>query len=640
MIGVGFSLREISGLSPESKTNLRFCFNGSEIFMKFEDLKSDYKRLFGGCVADADKSKSIDKIVDVILANREKYRKVQDKSGVPWSVIAVIHSLEGSLNFKTHLHNGDPLSQKTVQVPKGRPDGDPPFTWEDSAADALEFEGMTKWREWTIPGVLFVLERYNGSGYNRRKMPSPYLWSFSNNYKKGKFVKDGIFDPEAISKQCGGAVILQALLKRGVDLGLQDSSSNNSDAPLEWDEVGKLTAQKAVSAAGSKLFDRISQVQQFLLDAGFVTANLRAGFVDGKWGGNTSDALTAFQKSKNLPPTGLMNAATGAKMFPASEPDSSKSILEKGAEGDAVKNLQDSLMRLGYLEKDKVGNGYGKFGPQTEKAVKAFQKHLNLTASGVVGEIERKTLEIIEDGIGRDNPHSEITKAIQNQFVALSYLTQKQVDTGHGTFGPQTETAVKNFQHDNLLQESGIVEAVTFKVLFNQVAAEKKSSDEKSNSDFFVAKDGEHYKVAAEILMTESLQAKVEKLAEIYFAKKKTKLIVTSGYRPPVRQARAMYDKIVSEGSASVRKLYKSKVAVDEILNAYRANQGNRENAVDAMIRVIEKQMNRGLFISNHLLSNASDVRLTTNLAALREAVNQVGGRIIVERNHFHIELH
>ena len=40
---------------------------------------------------------------------------------------------------------------------------------------------------------------------------TPYLWSFSNHYKKGKFVKDGKFDPEFVSKQCGAAVILKLM---------------------------------------------------------------------------------------------------------------------------------------------------------------------------------------------------------------------------------------------------------------------------------------------------------------------------------------------------------------------------------------------------------------------------------------------
>ena len=45
---------------------------------------------------------------------------------------------------------------------------------------------------------------------------TPYLWSFSNQYTSGKFVQDGVFDPNAISKQCGAAVILSQMVRNGL----------------------------------------------------------------------------------------------------------------------------------------------------------------------------------------------------------------------------------------------------------------------------------------------------------------------------------------------------------------------------------------------------------------------------------------
>jgi lysozyme family protein len=66
--------------------------------------------------------------------------------------------------------------------------------------------------DWSVPHMLFLLERYNGFGYRSRGVPTPYLWSLSNLYEKGKFVADGVFDPAAVSKQCGAAVMLKAVL--------------------------------------------------------------------------------------------------------------------------------------------------------------------------------------------------------------------------------------------------------------------------------------------------------------------------------------------------------------------------------------------------------------------------------------------
>ena len=61
------------------------------------------------------------------------------------------------------------------------------------------------------PAALDRLERYNGLGYRRRGRPSPYLWSYSGHYDKGKYVADGRFDPDAESKQCGGAALTAPL---------------------------------------------------------------------------------------------------------------------------------------------------------------------------------------------------------------------------------------------------------------------------------------------------------------------------------------------------------------------------------------------------------------------------------------------
>jgi lysozyme family protein len=177
-------------------------------------LKKEYEDLFSSCVINAARQKDVEKIRDKIVANKSRYEAVAESTSVPWFVVAVIHSLEGSLNFKTHLHNGDPLTAKTVHVPKGRPAGTPPFSWEESAIDALNFDGLAAVKKWTLSTILFRLEGFNGFGYRMRhpEVLTPYLWSFTNHYQKGKFVADGKFDPNAVSKQCGAAAILKVMV--------------------------------------------------------------------------------------------------------------------------------------------------------------------------------------------------------------------------------------------------------------------------------------------------------------------------------------------------------------------------------------------------------------------------------------------
>lgn len=146
------------------------------------------------------------------VLNKPRYQKVAEALSIPWYVVAAIHYREASFNFNRHLHNGDPLTKRTVNVPKGRPKvGNPPFTWEFSAIDALSDRNFRVDQD--ITEILDQMEKYNGMGYRKyHKMVSPYLWSWTDQYEKGKYVKDGKFDPEFVDQQCGVVPLIKALM--------------------------------------------------------------------------------------------------------------------------------------------------------------------------------------------------------------------------------------------------------------------------------------------------------------------------------------------------------------------------------------------------------------------------------------------
>lgn len=162
--------------------------------------------------------KEIGRIIDKIVANQSRYKEVSSRvPSVPWWAVAVIHNMECDLNFLQHLHNGDPLSARTRNVPAGRPKiGSPPFKWEYSATDALVCDGLDKIADWSIGVALDTFEKFNGVGYRKRNIPSPYLWSFTNQYTSGKFVKDNVFDRNAVSDQAGIAGLLKELERRAL----------------------------------------------------------------------------------------------------------------------------------------------------------------------------------------------------------------------------------------------------------------------------------------------------------------------------------------------------------------------------------------------------------------------------------------
>ena len=176
-------------------------------------LATAYAKMFATCVVKPDRVAAVKSEAAAILANRARYQSVAANfTGMPWWVVGIIHSMECGLSFKQHLHNGDPLTARTVQVPKSRPKvGKPPFTWEESAIDAIEYDGLDKVTDWSPGGALEVFEKYNGTGYRKRGVPSPYLWSFTDKYHSGKYVADGKYDASVVSKQCGCAALMKNL---------------------------------------------------------------------------------------------------------------------------------------------------------------------------------------------------------------------------------------------------------------------------------------------------------------------------------------------------------------------------------------------------------------------------------------------
>jgi peptidoglycan hydrolase-like protein with peptidoglycan-binding domain len=67
-------------------------------------------------------------------------------------------------------------------------------------------------------------------------------------------------------------------------------------------------------------------------------------------------------------------------------------VLTVGAEGPAVRRLQEALAALGY----DPGTPDGVFGPATRSAVMDFQRSNRLNPDGIAGE---RTLEAINDAL-------------------------------------------------------------------------------------------------------------------------------------------------------------------------------------------------------------------------------------------------
>lgn len=246
----------------------------------------------------ADRAAEIDRAyVAPLRANRTRYEAVGRRLGTPWWVVGIVHGLEAAFDFGRHLHNGDPLAARTVRQPAGRPaSGTPPFAWEESAVDALRGAGLANLDGADTGAVLDRLERYNGLGYRRRGLPSPYLWSFTGHYRRGKYVADGRFDPDAVSRQPGAAAIL-------LRLGEIERKKAPVYEPLTRPIIAPVFARETVEAELAFPTDA-RRAQEWLTLRGHPTA------IDGIAGPATGAALAAFQKAAGLPESGAVDRDT------------------------------------------------------------------------------------------------------------------------------------------------------------------------------------------------------------------------------------------------------------------------------------------------------------------------------------------
>ena len=185
---------------------------------EYEPLRDGYLALYDNCAVRPERASITNWHIGTLLKpeNRARYEEVGKRLQIPWYFIGIVHSLEAGFNFSGHLHNGDPLRGRTWQVPAGRPkEWNPPTDWISSAADALAMKKYDSQSDWSVGQILYRFEKYNGFGYRSRGIETPYLWSFSNQYSKGKYVKDGVWDSNAVSRQCGAALLVKELVSRG-----------------------------------------------------------------------------------------------------------------------------------------------------------------------------------------------------------------------------------------------------------------------------------------------------------------------------------------------------------------------------------------------------------------------------------------
>jgi putative cell wall-binding protein/peptidoglycan hydrolase-like protein with peptidoglycan-binding domain len=202
---------------------------------------------------------------------------------------------------------------------------------------------------------------------------------------------------------------------------------------------------------------------------------------DGSFGPQTRTALFAWQRSADVPVTGVLDKPTWAKLVPTATPAPTpvptttgtaaptpsqpaptpvvttmltpylSTTLLPGSRGAAVVALQRAL----GITAD------GTFGAGTEASVISFQTSVNLPPSG---QVDPATWASLQRAVYPLLPYRSIVlkRGVKGQTTAVKALQTALKVGSDGVFGPVTETAVKAAQKRAGLSATGVVDAPTW----------------------------------------------------------------------------------------------------------------------------------------------------------------------------------
>ncbi|MBO2517622.1 MAG: hypothetical protein CW338_10235 [Clostridiales bacterium] len=247
-------------------------------------------------------------------------------------------------------------------------------------------------------------------------------------------------------------------------------------------KVGPNTWAKLIGNSGkivTKSSEKNSSISEGDTGADVIKAQERlqfygyfTGTIDGKFDYEMKEAVLAFQRRNGLTADGkigpktwkILNKDTGVAAT-----DVTFEKMELGCSGPNVKKVQQALKDYYYY----TGEVTGEYDKDTRKAVINFQESAGLTADGIVGEktwkyLVKKSAPILKNG----KPVRELRRTmrgydvyvLQQDLVTFNYLSPTAFTKGF--FDDATVEAVKAFQKDNHIEETGVVDRNTRRYLY------------------------------------------------------------------------------------------------------------------------------------------------------------------------------
>ena len=182
---------------------------------------------------------------------------------------------------------------------------------------------------------------------------------------------------------------------------------------------------------GDVLLNHIHHVAMYCGNGMEVEASIneRGGATGGTPGDQTGREIL-IRSYRNYPWNAILRWGNGGKKTATT----SSTLLKKGYTGDAVKDLQQKLVVLGWsLETDGI------FGNATLAAVKEFQSKYNLEVDGIVGS---QTMKALNDAVGTTKEADKPEKTAITTDVPRSYEAIVIADTLNVRADASTSTAI------------------------------------------------------------------------------------------------------------------------------------------------------------------------------------------------------
>src|SRR6185503_7189110 len=165
-----------------------------------------------------------------------------------------------------------------------------PVTWEYAAIDALTYDSLVGDRgPWTLPYCCYRAEAWNGFGPRNHGINTGYLWAGTDHYTRGKYIRDGRWDPNHEDGQLGVVPVMLRMIELAPDLGLIPTLSATPLQPVPETPTGD-PAPSPKKASQRVELDTCADLQRGLNMLGVEGTPLT---VDGSYGRRTAAAVAS-----------------------------------------------------------------------------------------------------------------------------------------------------------------------------------------------------------------------------------------------------------------------------------------------------------------------------------------------------------